>query len=56
MAKTTSKSEEIKVRVEPLSKLALLQIAQEEALDLSDIVRKAIRQFVAQRQTTSHHA
>jgi hypothetical protein len=45
------KSEGIKVRVEPLSKLALTQIAQRESLDLSDVVRKAIREYINKYQT-----
>lgn len=45
------KSEEIKVRVEPIKKLALEQIADSEGLQLSDIVRRAINELL-DRQTT----
>ena len=48
--KIQAKTEAIKIRVEPLSKLALVQIATEESLDVSDIVRKAIREFINRRQ------
>ena len=51
--KSTNKTEEIKVRVEPLNKLALSQIAAEESLDLSDIVRKALREFISRRSQPS---
>lgn len=40
------KTEEIKVRVEPLNKLALLEIAERQQLDLSDVVRRALREYV----------
>jgi len=41
------KTEEIKVRVEPITKATLNQLAQQECLDLSDIVRRALRDFIA---------
>lgn len=43
----TMKTEEIKVRVEPITKATLNQLAQQECLDLSDIVRRALRDFIA---------
>lgn len=43
------KTEEIKVRVEPLKKLALVQIADSEDLDLSDIVRRALGEFIEKK-------
>jgi len=52
--KMVAKSEEIKIRVEPMSKLALMQIAGEECLDLSDIVRKALREFISRRSQANH--
>jgi len=42
------KTEEIKVRVDPLSKSALVQIATEEDVDLSDIVRRAFRNLISE--------
>lgn len=50
-----NKTEEIKVRVEPLTKHVLLQIAKQEQLDLSDIARRAFSDFVNKRQTTQKH-
>ena len=57
MAKTHRKTEEIKVRVEPLTKLKCLQIADEEQLDLSDIIRRALFEYVHRRQkhTSAHY-
>ncbi len=46
---TAKKSEDIKVRVDPLTKNTLIQIAESETLDLSDIVRFAIRDYVSRR-------
>jgi hypothetical protein len=45
------KTEEIKVRVEPLTKLAALQVAREEQLDLSDIMRRALQEYLRRRQS-----
>ncbi len=42
-------SEEIKVRVDILTKAELIQIAQDEKRDLSDIVRFAIHDYKTQR-------
>jgi antitoxin component of RelBE/YafQ-DinJ toxin-antitoxin module len=50
---TTAKTEEIKVRVDPLSKSALIQIATEEQLDLSDIVRRALNDMIRKSQNPS---
>lgn len=47
----SKKTEEIKVRVEPLKKLALEQIAQDEDLKLSDIVRRALGEFLTKKKT-----
>jgi hypothetical protein len=52
---TTAKTEEIKVRVEPLSKSALIQIAAEEQLDLSDIVRRALNDMIRKYQNPARH-
>lgn len=43
------KSEDIKVRVDPLTKVALREIAERETLELSDVVRHALRDFVRQK-------
>lgn len=43
-------TEEIKVRVEPLAKHSLEQMARAEQLQLSDMVRRAIREYIAKRQ------
>ena len=45
-----TKTEEIKVRIDPLSKRALEQIAQSEGLDLSDIARRAFRDLISRLQ------
>lgn len=45
-----AKTEEIKARVEPLTKHSLQEIAAQERLDVSDIVRRALREFI-ERQT-----
>lgn len=45
----TGKTEEIKVRVEPFLKLSFEQIADREHLDLSDIVRRALREWLEKR-------
>jgi hypothetical protein len=42
-------TEEIKVRVEPIKKLALQQVADAEELELSDIVRRALGEFLDKR-------
>jgi hypothetical protein len=41
-----AKTEEIKARVEPLTKHSLQAIAAQERLDVSDIVRRALREFI----------
>lgn len=46
MTKSRTKSEEIKVRVEPRMKLDLEDIAVREQLDLSDIARRALADYV----------
>lgn len=56
MRHSMKKSEDIKVRVEPLDKRALQAIADREALDLSDIVRRAIAQFLQRVQTEPRYA
>jgi hypothetical protein len=43
------KSEEVKARVEPLTRLGLEEIARNEHLDLSDIVRRALREYMERR-------
>jgi uncharacterized protein (DUF1778 family) len=53
----TRKTEAIRVRLEPVDKHLLAQIATEHHLDLSDIVRRAIREFLAKSLApTSVHA
>jgi predicted transcriptional regulator len=47
------KSAEIKIRVEPTIKLGVEQIAQEEHLDVADIVRRALREYI-QRRSIGH--
>ena len=47
------KTEEIKVRVEPIKKYALEQIAAAEDLQLSDIVRRALGEFLDKQRTAS---
>ena len=47
------KSEDIKVRVDALTKRALVQIAEEELLELSDIVRRALYDFVAKKSKST---
>lgn len=44
-----NKSEDIKVRVDPLTKSVLVQIADAELLDLSDVVRRALHDFVQKK-------
>lgn len=46
MAKKTA---DIKVRVDPLTKTLLAQIAERELLDLSDVVRHALQDFVRKK-------
>jgi antitoxin component of RelBE/YafQ-DinJ toxin-antitoxin module len=50
------KTEEIKIRVEPLTKLVLLEIAEREGLDLSDVVRRGLRKYVQEDKTVKHHS
>lgn len=40
------KTAAIKVRVDPITKSVLVQIAENELLDLSDVVRHALKDFV----------
>lgn len=47
------KTEEIKVRVEPLIKLSLQQIADENVADLSDVARLAFREFLMRKRGQS---
>lgn len=47
-------SVEVKARVEPKMKQILVELAQREHLDLSDMLRKAIREFIA-RRSLEHH-
>jgi predicted transcriptional regulator len=42
----TKQTEDIKVRVDRFSKLALEHLAETEQLALSDIVRRALKQFI----------
>ncbi len=46
-------NEEIKVRVWPWLKECLSSEAQEEDLELSDIVRRALKQYAKRRSHTS---
>lgn len=50
-----AKSEEIKVRVEPFLKLSFEQIADREHLDLSDIVRRALREWLENHNPRAAH-
>lgn len=43
------KTADIKVRVDALTKTVLIQIAEEDLLDLSDVVRHALKDFVQKR-------
>lgn len=45
----STKTEDIKVRVDPLTRHTFEQIAQQEQLDLSDIVRRALREFIQRK-------
>lgn len=52
----SAKTEEIKARVEPLTKHSLQAIAAQERLDVSDIVRRALREFIERHtQRTAPH-
>lgn len=48
-------TEEIKVRIDPLKKCALQQIADEEQLTISDIARRALREFIQVHQGTRNN-
>lgn len=43
------KTAAIKVRVDPVTKSILIQIAENELLDLSDVVRHALKDFVRKK-------
>lgn len=49
---TRAKTEDIKVRVDPLSKRVLTQIAVEDDLSLSDIIRRAINELISKHQAS----
>ena len=46
----TKKNEEIKIRVDGATKTAIWQIAINRGLDMSDMVREALRDFIAKDQ------
>jgi predicted transcriptional regulator len=48
-------TDEIKVRVDPLRKLQLQQVAEEEERELSDIVRRALGDFLDKRAATQRN-
>lgn len=50
-----TKTEEIKVRVEPFLKLSFEQIADREHLDTSDIVRRALREWLEKHTPQTRH-
>lgn len=49
----SAKSEEIKFRCEPLDKKSLLQIAEDEDLELSVILRRAVKDYIARQYRPS---
>lgn len=50
MAAKKTKSENVKIRVEPFTKLTLERIAEEEGLQVADIARWAFDEFISRRQ------
>lgn len=50
------KSEDIKARVDPWTKANLQHLASLENLDLSDLVRRALREFIDRRGTQQRPA
>jgi hypothetical protein len=47
------KDEEIKTRVEPAMKSQLWQVALNRSIDLSDVVREALRDYLRKTQNTA---
>jgi antitoxin component of RelBE/YafQ-DinJ toxin-antitoxin module len=43
------KTSAIRTRIDPLTKSQLEKVAAQEQLDLSDVVRRALRDFLLQR-------
>lgn len=54
MSSRRTKSEEIKVRVEPRMKIKLEDIAEREQLDLSDIVRRSLNELLRREEQSDH--
>lgn len=52
----TAKTQQIKARIEPRTRSSLEQLARREHLDLSDIVRRALQEFIARHQLTQGRA
>jgi len=50
------KTEEVNVRVEPMTRHSLEQIAERERLDLSDIVRRALHEHIERKLQVHSHA
>lgn len=52
----TIKNEEIKARVDGATKTALWSIATARDLDASDLIRQAVREFIAKHQPVNRPA